>query len=260
MLKSELLNQAYAELRISGLTVNPTPEDTALAIFELDQMMWEWESRGIAINYNFPAFSNTNRVESDPDDPSHLPPFSFGGVIASLAMRLFPYFKSQNDGQGVSLSPLTLNKARSGLTAIKQQTFRDVKVCYPGRMPRGSANTLRAPGQYWRYYHPNYENSRNFTDITKNQVLNDSQDFGIFIEENDSIESFTINATGGVTVIDSCCDDKIINYRLKANNPSSEHSSHGQVDITVTTLCGLVIPKTFCYRVSANACITTTNY
>ena len=93
MQKGEAVKQAYAQIRISGLTVDPTPEDIELAIWELDQMMWEWQGKRRLVNYNFPPPTTGDElVVSDPADPFDVYDWAVSGSVMSLACRLVEYF------------------------------------------------------------------------------------------------------------------------------------------------------------------------
>ena len=51
--KGEIVNDAYSQMRISGITVNATPADVALAVGRLDDMMSEFDGRNMCVNYAF---------------------------------------------------------------------------------------------------------------------------------------------------------------------------------------------------------------
>ena len=52
-LKSEIVNRAYDDLRISGLTRIPTSFDNTKALDTLENMMEEYKDRGICLDYNY---------------------------------------------------------------------------------------------------------------------------------------------------------------------------------------------------------------
>jgi hypothetical protein len=71
-LKSDLINGAYSKLRISGLTVDPTPENNDLAIGVLESMVHEYKVRGACMSYNFedePDTSSKSGLEPEYWDP-----------------------------------------------------------------------------------------------------------------------------------------------------------------------------------------------
>lgn len=233
MKKSEAISQAYAQIRVSGLTVNPTPEDVTVSLHELDQMMWAWAGIGRDVNYNFPPpTSGDELVISDPADRLGVEAWAIAGVVSNLAIRLVEYF-----GKEV---PMPLNrKARSALSVIKRNTFKAVDVPYPNRMPMGRGNTFRTP-YYNRYYHPAYEGRKGATDMVVDAIRDFAEDFTNNLTQVDSIDSYTIEASGGVKLVSHSQDGNVINYRLDA-----EQTQRGSISIEVLTTDGLVIPVPF---------------
>ena len=49
--KADIIADAYSQMRISGLTVEPTPEDLELALVRLENMGAEFESRKMSAGY-----------------------------------------------------------------------------------------------------------------------------------------------------------------------------------------------------------------
>lgn len=247
MKKSETINQAYAKLRISGLTVEPTPEDIQIALYELDNMMLMWAGMGIDINYNMPMPTvNDTRVESNPDDMINVEPFAYSGIIASLALRMAPFFGAEEPQRLV-------REARSGLNVIRQHTFRDVTVQYPNRMPLGSGNTLR--GAYWnRFHYPAYKTRSNYTNIKIGAVSDFVADFTTLISKDDEIASYTISATPELEIIADEQNGNLITYQMRG-----VREGVASVSITVTALDGIVIREVINYEVVSDANSTPRN-
>jgi len=51
--KIKLIQSMYSQMRISGLTVNPTPEDIEVALYRLEDMMAEFHGRTLDFGYLF---------------------------------------------------------------------------------------------------------------------------------------------------------------------------------------------------------------
>ena len=51
--KADLINGAYSLMRISGITVDPSADDLALALERLEDMAEEFAGRNIITDYNF---------------------------------------------------------------------------------------------------------------------------------------------------------------------------------------------------------------
>ena len=61
-LKGDIINEAYALIRISGITSQPTPEELEKALDRLESMAEEFFGRNINVNYAF-------EDEPDPNTP-----------------------------------------------------------------------------------------------------------------------------------------------------------------------------------------------
>ena len=62
-LKSGIINDAFSQLRISGLTVIASPKNNETALSRLEDMAEELEGRNICMSYNF---------EEEPDPNSQM--------------------------------------------------------------------------------------------------------------------------------------------------------------------------------------------
>lgn len=250
MLKSEAINQAYAEIRISGLTATQVPEETVLALRELDQMMAQWAAVGRDVNYNFPPpTTGQELVQSDPSETFGVFSWAINGVITSLATRLVTYFGKE--------TPAALaGKNRGNMNLIKQQTVKLDPQQYPRRMPIGSGNRFHAGGEGYlaRYYYPVYTGRGQRTDIIVTQNLDLTCDFSNDLAEGDTIESYTIAADerGGVSLVSDSIDGNVVSYRVLA-----EKDRDGKVEIVGTTANGLVLPKAYCFKTTGNSCVVT---
>ena len=230
--KVQIVNDAYSQLRISGLTVQPGAEDTELALHRLDTMMAELSARNICTNYNQELGYGT------PPDANSLTnvPVSYWHMMATnLAIRLVPDFNKAipPNLQAQASQALSLASAQSAADNIRE-------VDYPRRMPRGSGNTLRF-NRWQRYQRPN-ELPPN--DCATNQVtigdINDyTESFVSYLNDAETIASFTIEVDDGLTIQSSSNDDPLISYRIKVDDNSS-NGVWQQVKIIVTTSDGRI--------------------
>ena len=250
MLKAEAINQAYDQIRISGLTTQQVPEEVIIALRELDQLMYQWRVLGRDVNYNFPPpTTGDERVLSDPAEAMGVFDWAQAGVIASLAKNLVTYF-----GKAVPTSLAAV--ARVGLRTIMQQTFRSEDNPYPHRMPIGSGNRLRNVGYLARFYAPAYKGRGQQTEILVTQNLDLTCDFTLELAEGDALASYTIEADnrGGVTLQSHSRDGNVISFRVIAD---AENGRDGSVEIVGTTDNGLIIPKKICFDTVENKCLVT---
>ena len=61
--KIELLDRAYSKLRISGITVNPTPGDVEIALDEMECMLAEWDLVNVCLGYQFEDEPEPNMLD-----------------------------------------------------------------------------------------------------------------------------------------------------------------------------------------------------
>jgi hypothetical protein len=134
--KIDFINDAYSQLRISGVTVDPTPDDLTLALNRLEDVAAELQSRNIDGGYFF-------EDNPDPNSPIGVPRKYRQAYVTLLAIRLIPDFNKA--------VPAHLQAAASA--AVENLAANEVQVrqmVYPTRQPIGSGNRQRAPIQ--RYY------------------------------------------------------------------------------------------------------------
>lgn len=78
--KIEIVNQMYTMMRISGLTTDPTPEDTVIGLTILERMILSYENNGLFLSYNKSEFQPT----PDANEESGLPDKSINAVVLLL--------------------------------------------------------------------------------------------------------------------------------------------------------------------------------
>jgi len=233
--KIDIINDCYSQLRISGLTVQPTPESLSTAIFRLENMMSELEIRNICLGYNF---------EDVPDgDTETGVKHGFNQMMATnLAVRLIPDFNKQ--------VPITLmGQASQSLSVASAYSARNRLrgVPYPNRQPIGGANTLRY--SWWRRFYSEAKPTKtdcNTKDMLTGDVNDFYEDFHTYLE-GDSIQSYTIESTSGLTVSNDVISGERINYRITAISLSE--SSTQRVTIIITTNTGRIETRVINFNV-----------
>lgn len=225
--KTDVISGAYSQMRISGLTVEPTPEDLTLALSRLENMMSELEyGRNICTDYNFEATPN-------PDSDTNVPQFYWHMMETNLAIRLIPDFNK--------VVPQTLiTQANAALsTASSISASQNVQeVIYPRRMPRGSGNTLRF--NRWRRYQRQQKPAPNSC-ATNKMLLGEinayQETFRAYLNDGESISSYTITVDPGLRLVSSANNDPIIDYTVEAVSNSAQ-GTWQQVKIEITTSAG----------------------
>lgn len=225
--KATTINSAYSQMRISGLTVIPTPEDQELALFRLESMMAEFELRNICLHYNFEETPDPATDTGVVHGASHM-------MQTNLAIRLIADFNK--------VVPATLNQqAMQSLSTVSGwvalTNLRQVQA--PRRMARGSGNTLRF-NRWTRFERPTIlppndcENNKMFADDIQDYV----ESFHAYLI-GETIASFTIKATNGLTLQSSSSNDETVSYRILAVD-SATSGTFQQVTIIVTTSAGRI--------------------
>ena len=228
--KVDILNDACSQLRISGLTVQPTPEDLELSLMRLEDLAAMWSSRNICANYNF-------EDEPDPNSLSNVPRWAKSAFATNLAVRLIPDFNKEVPQKLMDLARGDLNNL-SGRCAMER--INDVP--YPTRQPRGFGNTLRY--SRWARFYRNQGFAPNSCD-TKYMVEDDINDFtehfDSYLNDSETIASFSIIADPALDVQSSSNTDTDVTYRIKAGGTSNTAPlNNQQLTIIVTTSDGRV--------------------
>lgn len=204
-LKGFYVNKAYGKMRISGLTVDPSAEDMELALSELEDMASEWQdTRNVCLNYFF-------QDTPDPNTESGAPSYANTAIINCLAVRLIPYFNKE--------VPQTMyNQASGAYQSLSTKLLQLRETVYPNRMPRGSGNTYRC-NTFWRFYRTDNQTPPDCDTqtIVQNDVIDYTVNFEDLLEDGAEIDSYTITATSGLTILqDQLNDTTNIYFKVKA--------------------------------------------
>jgi len=222
--KIQIVNGAYSQLRISGLTVIPSPSDISLALSRLEDMMAELYSVwGLNINYNFEDTPNPNSQTNVARNFNQM-------MFTNLATRLVPDFGKELPQTLAGQASQSISNA---IGIVAQENMRQIQP--PRRMPRGSGNTFR--GVFWnRYSTPEVlaPVSPATNTILQGETLNYYEDFSAFLGSA-TISSFTIDADPLLTIDTSANATPRITYTITA--PVQNTNVYGpfqQVMITIT--------------------------
>ena len=232
--KIEHVIEAYDYLRISGLTSEPTPDETNRALTRLEDMMNEFRSRNICSSYIF-------EDEPGPNTNSGIDSAYNNATATCLALRLAPSFGIvlNQDIRGLATSGLSNWSARSGKTNMINQ---------PNRQPKGSGNTFRFTN--WTRYYRQGDNAPILCS-TFNLKVDEIDFFGIdfsgYLLEDATIISYTIKSTNGIDVLSDVQDVNFINLECKG-----VQAGYQTVTITVTTSTGRTTPETINFNITGS--------
>lgn len=230
VLKVDFINDAYSQLRINGLTVNPTPSDLELALMRLEDMAAEFHTRNIIVGYNF-------EDEPDPNTPSNVIRGYKQAFATNLALRLIPDFNKDPSGILILQASQSLSNM-SGRVAMERLN----QVQYPRRMGRGSGNTLRY--NRWARFYRNVTLGTN-NGATNTMFIGDINDFvehfDAYLDSAETISSFDIVTDPSLTLVSSSNDSPDISYRIESGDLTTNQTPSGPlVTIIITTSTGRV--------------------
>lgn len=233
--KVDIIMSAYSSLRISGLTVQPTPNDLELALMRLEDMAAEWESRNIIVGYNF-------EENPDPNTDSTINAAYKNAFARNLAICLIPDFNKQ-------VPPILFQQASASLSSLSGRVAleRLQEVDYPRRMPLGSGNTLRY-NRWASFYRSGstFANVNNSVQMFIGDINDYTEHFDSYLNDDDNeiISSFDIQVDSGLKLVSSSNTDTDVIYRIEAENSNTAETAYGsQVTIIVTTSTGRVDTK-----------------
>ncbi len=225
--KIDLIISMYSQLRISGITAQPTPQHEQGALIRLEEMMAELEDNyGVCVGYNFEETPNVNSDSGVKLSVNHM-------IATNLATRLIPDFNKVVP-QALSLQASQSISALMGVIAAEK--LRQVQA--PSRMPVGSGHRYRQ--RYQRYNTPE-DKAPNVCATNKLTVgdINDYEKKYHNYLHDDLISSYTIAVSNGLKLISSAIGENVssIVYRIEALQTDK---SHQHVIITITTDTGRI--------------------
>lgn len=229
-LKIDLINGAYSQMRISGLTVQPSAPENKLALRRLESLANELSARNICMGYNFEDSPDVNST-------SGLDVSLWYSVECVLASRLLSDF-----GKGQQPDPMLLRNMQSGMSFLYSITANPTETQYPSRQPIGSGTSLRN-NRFRRFYQPQAESPN--TCKTKQMVIDNIDDFvehfDAYLIDSEIIDSFTIEAETGLTIVSSSNTDQDVLYRIQAvGNAGSKSDLSLNIKIVITTDSGRI--------------------
>lgn len=239
-LKSDIIDAAARELRISGLTSTLTPEETAAFLYELENMMAQLFSSGYDVGYVF-----TN--EPDPADDLGVDRKYWPMMQTRLAMQMAPTF-----GLGTP-SDLILKARQSYSNFLAVWNRENLQEMTPSRrFPRGSGNTMRN-SRYRRFSRPEPQAGINSNKLSLRQggIVDTSLDFAGFLNQefDDDILSFEITASNNLEIQSSGVNGTRVEFRVKVK---SAERSYQEVIVTITATSGRITSKTKEFVISNN--------
>lgn len=223
--KIEIVNAAYSRARISGLTVNPTPEDISLALRRLENMAAQWEAQDICTGYNFEDEPESNSVHN-------IPRKWWNAYESNLAGRILSDF-------GKAPNPMLVNEMRGSFSMLNSQTSTPAEVLPSRRQPIGSGNRWN---NHKKYYHtvPVKAKDCEVNTMYVDDVNDYIEQFDSFVDFGETVASFTVEADTGLTIVSSSLTSPDVSYRIKAVGTDSSSDNFLRVKIVATMSTGRI--------------------
>lgn len=238
--KIDVINAAYQELRISGLTAAPSPANIQMALNRLEWMMAElFQQWNLNIGYNFEATPATTSQTNVP-----LPYMNM--MVTNLACRLIAAF---NKEVPANLQLQAQQSLSNSIGMVAQDNMRMIQP--PRRMPLGNGNTFRGIGTFWnRFSLPtvNAPVSSSTNNIYQGETLDYFEDFSAFLGTA-TISSFTIVADPLLTIDSSAISGRRIIYTITAPTSVSGEGRFQQVQIEMTDSTGRAVIRNIDFEV-----------
>lgn len=237
--KADVIREAYDEIRISGLTVDPNPSDQVMALSRLESMMAEYfHGQNLNVGYQFETTPQMSTLTAVPIQ--HKPM-----MVYNLAVRLIPAFNKQVPE---ILYRLATSSFSTSLGIVAGQNVRQIRP--PRRMPRGSGNTYRTtPWMRYANPYPLPPNDAETNRIAKGETLIYQESFDAWLAGN-TIDTYTIEADPLLTIDSSAISGNLIDYTITASTAKSG-GPWQYVKITVTDSAGRVDIRIVNFEVTA---------
>lgn len=234
--KGDILNRALSALRISGITVDPSPEDLELALSKLENMAAEFAGRNICTGYAF-------EDEPDPNAPHNMDRKFWHSYDVNLAVRLMPDY-----GKGTIPDVALIRQASAGISFLSSATAKIKQIQYPDRMPRGSGSSA---GLRWEKFFRKQNEAPNAC-VTKTMYIGDINDFvehfDSYLKTGEDISAYTIETDTGLTINSDSLATPDVSYNVTAVGNSSDSPSLSRVKIVATTSDGRVETRVINFR------------
>lgn len=226
--KTQIISNAFDELRINGITSKADNEDIALALDSLEQVVSEFP---FDIGYRFES-------NPDPNTLTGIPQYAERAVYMALAVRLAPRY-----GKDASIYR---NDAASALNALYSRVRRVPQVYNSPRMPMGMGNRAHYP-KYNQFMPPTSAapvsvNTEQFVNHDKRII---SVDFSDYLAANESISSYSIESAQNLEITGDSFDGAVITLTVEPSQTGYQF-----IEIKVTGDAGTVANRRIDFEVS----------
>lgn len=237
--KIDLIIGAYQLLRISGLTVDPTPEDVSIALNVMDDY-----GAQLSTMYETGYIQPDEYNQSDPNDQSGIDREIASAFKKMLAVELATFF-----GKEITRTLATISEKAE--RALQQHLVSVPNAQNPATLPLGSGNE-------WDYrtdkFYPEPNNDDGAVDKFENEVFQLNQDWTSFVGGN-LLSSVTYENDSGIDLTNSSFDDTD-----STSTTTVSFNRRGQFQLCVSAAddTGNVETRRFVYN--SKSCLQTDTY
>ena len=200
--KAQLVNDCFNELRISGITSQATPEDIALALGRLENLVAE-----LPFDVGF-RFEST----PSPNTPAGLAPFAEYPIAMTLAARMAPIYGKEPGAIAM--------RASAAMSQLQNRLAMPRRVSYPGRMPMGMGNRRVYVGNANYPFMPEIPVTPSGVD-TETIVSGDLRSFGLdfvtALANGETIASYEFVADSGLLITADSSSGSIVSFKAQAD-------------------------------------------
>lgn len=235
LLKGDLVNNGYKEVKIWGITSSPTPDEKAASLEKLEDFCAEFEERDMCLGYNF---------EDKPDlnSPAGIKRGYKDAVQVVLGSKLLDQF-------GKPMTATFKLKVDAAYSFLVSATAQVNEVQYSSRQPLGSGNTNRYGNTFRRKFYPEVENVP--ADCETRALFNGAvEDYtehydSFLLGDAEDISSYVITTESGITSSNEVLDTPDVTYRITATEVGV-----WKLKIVATTTTGRVTTRFYTFVIN----------
>lgn len=237
--KIDIVKDAFSQLRISGITVNPTPRDLELALRRFEGMMAWFYGLHLCVNYQFEENPQPT-TEHGVDRMHH---YMMSTNLATLLCVDF----GKDIPPKLQVSAEASYGTSSGI--VMANGLRE--VAYPNRMPRGEGQ--RRFNRWRRNFPQNTPPPTTCANTTMKfgDVKDIREPFMAYLED-ELIASYTIEASDALTISNDVNGLDEITYRVTAAG-GGENRADQTVMIVITTTTGRITTREKLFQLEPRA-------
>lgn len=223
--KGDIINSAFQDLRISGLTTDPTADENESALYRLEEFMTDLHSQNVRTDYNFEEEPNTASLSLLRPDCKRMAHLNLAMLLVPAYNKIIPpELKTQANG---ALSRVSATSAKFALRQVRA----------PRRSARGSGNTLRF--NRWQRFMPDLAetpSTANTNYMNGGQINDYTEDFSSYLYKDEIITSYQIALTRDITLVKSSNSGQVIAYTIEAHLRSTlSNTGYQWIKILVET-------------------------